>query len=82
MKSIADALFDLAKSNRGEPGVLGTAAEGEGNLKEAYDRAIDVTHDPQGEDLLRRQREDVEFGEKVLREMSRASEKDPPDKEK
>jgi len=79
MQSIADALFEMAKTKRGEPGVLGVVAEGERKLKESYDRAIDATDDRKGEDLLRRQREGVEFGEKVLRDMSRASEQDGPE---
>ncbi len=70
--AIAHALFDLAKLNRGESGVLGTAAEGEQNLKKDYDRAIETTQDEETEALLRRQREDVKFGEDVLRNIGPA----------
>lgn len=76
MEAIANALFDVAKANRGDAGVLGAVAEGERNLKDEYDRAIDATNDPHGEDLLRRQRGEVDFAENVLRDMSRASEQD------
>lgn len=73
IESIAQTLFDLAKLNRGEPGVLQAAAEGERDLKESYDRAIDAAAGPESEDLLRRQRDDVEFGEQILRDMGQAS---------
>lgn len=69
LEAIAAALFDLARMHSGERGVLKAAAEGESNLKQDYDRAIHATDDRDTEDLLKRQRKQVEFGEQVLRGM-------------
>jgi hypothetical protein len=70
VESIANALFDLAKSNRGELGVLRTAAHGEHSLKQDYDQAIEATGDVEAEATLSKQRDQVEFGEEVLRNMA------------
>lgn len=69
VNEIASALFDLAKANRGETGVLQVAAEGERNLKEEFDRAIETTPDQEAKALLDKQRDNVEFGEQVLRNI-------------
>jgi uncharacterized protein (TIGR02284 family) len=70
MNSLAEALFESAKQSHGESGVLAAAVEREHNLKEDYDRALDYVSQPQAENVLKRQREGVEFGEQVLRGMS------------
>jgi uncharacterized protein (TIGR02284 family) len=67
--SLAQALFESAKRSRGEPGVLEAAVEREQTLKQDYDRALDNLSHPQAENVLKRQRDDVEFGEQVLRGM-------------
>lgn len=72
LESIAQALFDLAKSSRGESGVLVAAAEGEENLKKNYDEVIDSTADQEATAILRKQREQVEFAEQVLRNIGSA----------
>ena len=81
LESIASALFDLAKMNSGERGVLKAVAEGEDNLKADYDRAIDAVSDQETEDMLRRQRDEVEFGEQVLRGMGGSDTDTGPAKE-
>lgn len=73
IESVAHSLFGLAKMNRGSAGVLQTAAEGEHNLKQDYDKAIDATTNPAAKNSLRRQRDEVEFGEQVLRGMAPGS---------
>jgi hypothetical protein len=45
---------------------LAAAAEREHDLKVDYDRAMDNLSHPQAENLLRRQRDGVEFDEQVL----------------
>ena len=67
--ALADALFDLVKATRGPSGVIGTAEECEHDVKEEYDRAIDAASSKDAEGLLRKQRDEVEFGEKVLRSI-------------
>jgi len=69
VNSLAQTLFELAKLSRGEPGVLDAAAACEHTLKEDYDRALDDLSHPQAENVLKRQRDGVEFGEQVLRGM-------------
>jgi uncharacterized protein (TIGR02284 family) len=68
--AIANALFELVKEHRGEDAVLGTAARGEKQLKSHCDHAIESATDPETESILRRQREGVEFGEDVLRNIA------------
>jgi uncharacterized protein (TIGR02284 family) len=79
--ALAHALFDLAKVNRGESGVLDAAAEGEQNLKHEYDRAIEETTHPKAEQVLRRHREQAEFGEQVIRGMKGGNPRKPSDGE-
>lgn len=69
VEEVARLLFTLAKSNRGEQGVLCVAVEGEENLKTDYDRAIHATGEPAARTMLRRQREKVEFGQRLLRRI-------------
>lgn len=69
IESLADALFSLARANRGQSGVLRAAAEGERNLKVQYDRAVEATPDEAAKALLKKQRKEVEFGEEVLRNL-------------
>ncbi len=45
------------------------AAEGERDLKNEYDLAIEETPNQEAKALLDRQREEVEFGEQVLRNL-------------
>jgi uncharacterized protein (TIGR02284 family) len=78
---IAYALFELARVNRGETGVLEAAAEGEQNLRQDYDQALDEVSNPAAENMLRRQRRGVEFGEQVLRGMTDDGDGDDDDKQ-
>jgi hypothetical protein len=70
LELIARTLFDLAKLNAGEPGVLDAAAEGEHNLEKDYDKTIEATSDQETASVLKRQREEVKSGKETLREMS------------
>jgi uncharacterized protein (TIGR02284 family) len=63
---LAHALYESARRTRGQQGVLAAAAEREHDLKVDYDRAMDNLSHPQAENLLRRQRDGVEFDEQVL----------------
>jgi uncharacterized protein (TIGR02284 family) len=65
----ADKLFELAKASRGADGVLDVAESCEKNLKQEYDRAIQDTPNQEAEAMLQGQRDDVEFGEQVMRCM-------------
>ncbi len=80
LHALARSLFEIAKLNRGESGVLQAATEGEHNLKQDYEAAIDETDHPQTENVLRRQRDEVEFNEQVLRGMTEASKSQEPKK--
>lgn len=68
--SIAGALFDLITANRGPDGVIAAAERCEQNVVQAYDKAIAATQDPDTEGMLRRQRDEAEFGKNVLHCMS------------
>lgn len=69
MYSVAESYFCLAKRRGGEAGVLSAAAECEREVKEKFDNAIEQTQDGDTSGLLERQRDDIEFGEDVLRSM-------------
>jgi uncharacterized protein (TIGR02284 family) len=69
MGAISQALFDLAKLNRGESAVLAAAAEGERSLKNDYDLAIEAIVDPEAIAVLQRHRAEVKCGEEMLRDM-------------
>jgi len=75
MNWLADALFESAKRAGGERGVLHTAVACEQTLKEGYDRALNDLSHPQAENVLKRQRDGVEFGEQVLRGMETPGER-------
>lgn len=70
--ALAESLFDLTKATRGAHGVLHAAESCERILKQEYDQAIQATGDREAEALLQKQRDDVEFGEQVLRGMKKA----------
>ena len=69
---IVVALFESIKAQRGAAGVLEAAEEAQRDLKRGYDRAIEETPAQEAEGLLRSQRDEVEFGERVLRSMKRS----------
>jgi uncharacterized protein (TIGR02284 family) len=62
----AESLFDEVWQGSGEPGVLRTAEDYEREMKQRYDAAIEQTSDREVEGLLRRHRNNIEFGEYVL----------------
>ncbi len=59
--------FEQAKAACGCSGVLAIAERTERDLKQGYDRALKTTFDREAEGVLGRHRNDVEFGEQVLR---------------
>ena len=59
--------LEQAKATNGCTGVLAVAERTERDLKQGYDRALQVTCDREAEGVLGRHRSDVEFGEQVLR---------------
>ena len=67
----AEILFDGVKRDRGEAGVIAAAEECERNVRQEYNRAIESTSDLEVAGLLRRQCDNVEFGEHVLRSVAR-----------
>lgn len=76
MYSVAETFFTLAKNRDGEAGILTAAESCERLVKERFDEVIDQTSDEDTAALLRRHRNDIEFGEHVLRSMQ-----EPPDEE-
>lgn len=69
---IVVALFESIKAQRGAAAVVEAAEETQRDLKRGYDRAIKETPSQQAEGLLRGQRDQVDFGERVLRSMKRS----------
>lgn len=69
MYAIAQGFFCFAKNRQGEAEVLRIAESCERTVKEHFDEVIDITSDADTSAMLERQRDDVEFGEHVLRAM-------------
>jgi uncharacterized protein (TIGR02284 family) len=67
----AEVLFDEIRQGCGEPGVIRTAGDYEREMKQSYDAAIESTSDREVQGLLRRHRDNIEFGEYVLCCMAR-----------
>ncbi len=61
------ALLELLRAANGARGVMAAAEHHEHAVKDAYDVAVQSATDPDAKAILERQREDVEFGERVLR---------------
>ncbi len=59
--------FEQAKAESGSEGILAIAERTERDLRQGYDRVLEVTCDRDAEGILDRQRSAVEFGEQVLR---------------
>ena len=66
-----EILFQRAKQNQGDMGVIAIAEDFECDVKQRYDRVTETTSDFEVDGLLRRQRTEVEFGEHVLHCMAR-----------
>lgn len=68
-RQLQEIVTQMLEDRHGPSAVLSEAASAEQRLKEEYDDAIDATPDNNVEGLLRRQREDVVFGETVLQKV-------------
>ena len=78
MYSVAEAFFTAAKRREGEAGVLSVAEECERIVKERFDEVIEVTKRDDTAAMLERQRDDIEFGERVLQTMQDLPENGEP----
>jgi uncharacterized protein (TIGR02284 family) len=63
-------LASYLRENAPKKLILAGAKDSQSKLRGEYDAAIEATEDSEAEALLRRQREDVDFGERVLRRLS------------
>ena len=79
---IVNVLFDSIKKQCGTPGVLEAAEEAQRDLKHGYDRVIKESSPEEAKELLRSQRDQVEFTEQVLRSIKQSEvDSDKPHKE-
>ena len=74
MYAVAEGFFNLAKSRHGESEVLRIAEICERTVKDRFDDVIDATKNEDTVALLERQRDDIEFGEHVLKTMQETPE--------
>ena len=72
MYSVAESFFALAKSRRGEAGILDAAEECERVVKERFENVIAETDSDEAATILERQRNDIKFGEDILKAMQAA----------
>jgi uncharacterized protein (TIGR02284 family) len=71
IEALVDLLLESVRAQSGESGVLVAAENYTRDVKEGFDHAIEEIPDPDARELLRQQRNDVEFGERVLHYMER-----------
>lgn len=69
---IVAAFFKSIRMQRGAAGVLEAAEQCQRGLKHGYDRAIEGSPNREAEEFLREQRDEVDFGERVLRGIKRS----------
>ena len=72
---IVAALFESIKQQQGAPGIFEVAEGKQRDLKRGYDRAIEETTTEDTKELLRGQRNQIEFAESVLRRMKHSESK-------
>ncbi|NLY00038.1 MAG: hypothetical protein GXY83_28400 [Rhodopirellula sp.] len=70
------------REQKRDKGVLSAAKEVERGLRDQYDTTIAATENAEAQALLTKQKEEVEFGEKVLRHIAKeeGGETTPPAK--
>ncbi|MHB0958517.1 MAG: hypothetical protein ACYC0X_16790 [Pirellulaceae bacterium] len=75
--------LEMVKELHGEKRVVTAIEQCERNLKEKYDRMLESMPEAEAEDVLGRQRDQVEFGEQVFHTMQEAirEEDDKSDRE-
>lgn len=69
VRRLQQVVIQLLKERHGSTSVLAEVETSEHELKERYDQAIENAEDSDVEELLRRQRDDVEFGERVINKV-------------
>jgi len=76
------AFLEEVKERHGSAEILAKVEQLERDLKDRYSQALNAANERHAEGVLQRQREDVEFGEDVLRSMrASAEEKDAAQEE-
>jgi len=73
-RRLHEIVMEMLEQRQGQASVIAEAEAAEHQLREVYDEVIAATPDDQVEGLLKTQREDVVFGEKVLHKVKEADE--------
>jgi uncharacterized protein (TIGR02284 family) len=69
------AVLELMKSKHGNEAVVAEVETSENQVKRHYEEAIDATPNREVKGVLRRHRDDAQFGEDVLHELRSAAKK-------
>ena len=69
---LSDEIMRFLREHEHDKAVLSAAKEVERGIRDRYDATIAATENSEAQELLRHQREEVEFGEKVLRHIAKA----------
>jgi uncharacterized protein (TIGR02284 family) len=79
--TLSEEIMQLLRKGRGDQGIVSAVQEKQGQLREKYDETIAATDNPEAQSILEQQKKDVDFAERVLRQVSPAD-KPPSDDDK
>jgi uncharacterized protein (TIGR02284 family) len=75
--ALGDEILRFLREHEHDKGILSVAKKAQAGMREQYDATIAVTQDAEAQALLKQQREEVDFGEKVLRRIARETGDEP-----
>lgn len=81
LRRLQEVVVQLLEERHGTSSVIEEVEAAEHQLKEKYDEAIEGTPDRDVGEILKRQRDEVKFGENVLSKVANAEKKSEPPSE-
>jgi uncharacterized protein (TIGR02284 family) len=68
---LTDEIVRFLREHERDKGVLSAAKDVERGVRDQYDATIAATENPEAQALVKKQREEADFGEKVLRHIAK-----------
>jgi uncharacterized protein (TIGR02284 family) len=70
--TLGEEIMQFLRSGRGDQSIVSAMQDKQGQLREKYDETIAATDNPEAQSILEQQKKDVDFAERVLRQVSPA----------